>query len=116
MSNWKNIRLELATTAQFPAGSVSRGYLIRLPLADSDCVDRTAFEQNPHRATVRRYWSTEPDEAGIVEEAAGGWAMRCNGSAERMLLLEDLPIRLGQLVSVVEVDGERLPFRIASIR
>ena len=73
-------------------------------------------KNSPHRATVRRYWSTEPDEAGHLEEAGGGWAMRCNGSAERMLLLEQLPIRLGQLVSIIEVDGETLPFRIASIR
>ena len=116
MSNWKNIRLELAATAAFPAGSVSRGYLIRLPLAEDDGVDRTALGENPHRATVRRYWSTEPDEAGLVEQAAGGWAMRCNGSAARMLLIDDLPVRLGQLVSVIEVGGAKLPFRVASIR
>jgi hypothetical protein len=117
MSVWKNIRLELARTAQFPAGSVSRGYLIRLPLGDSDHVDRRTLQKTPHRATVRRYWSTEPDEAGVVEEASNGsWALRCNGSAPRMMLVENLPIRLGQLVSVVEEDGKKLPFRIASIR
>jgi hypothetical protein len=33
-----------------------------------------------------------------------------------MMLVENLPIRLGQLVSVVEEDGKKLPFRIASIR
>ena len=116
MSNWKNIRLELAKTVQFPAGSVSRGYLIRLPLGDNDRIDRTAFERDPHRATVRRYWSTEPDEAGLVHQTGGAWTMRCNGSAERMLLLGDLPIRLGQLVSVSDPEGDTLPFRVASIR
>ena len=116
MSVWKNIRLELARTAQFPAGSVSRGYLIRLPLGDSDHVDRRTLQKTPHRATVRRYWSTEPDEAGVVEEVANEWALRCNGSVPRKLLVGDLPIRLGQLVSVVETNGETLPFRVASIR
>ena len=115
MSNWKKIRLELARTAEFPAGSVSRGYLIRLPLEDSDRVDRDAVADNPHRATVRRYWSTEPDEAGLVQEAGNRWAMRCDGSADRMLLLDNVPIRLGQLISVVEPSGETLPFRVASI-
>jgi hypothetical protein len=116
MTNWKNIRLELARTDEFPAGSVSRGYLVWLPLDDEDFIDRAAFHRSPHRASVRRFWSTEPDESGLVHEADGAWAMRCNGSADRMLLLEKHPIRLGQLVAVLETAGEKLPFRVASIR
>ena len=116
MPNWKDIRLELARTAEFPAGSVSRGYLIRLPLDDSDLIDPVALERSPHRATVRRYWSTEPDEAGLVHKGDGGWAMRCNGMPDRLLLVDDRPIRLGQKVSVVEPGGDLLPFTIASIR
>lgn len=116
MTNWKNIRLELARTEDFPAGSVSRGYLIRLPLDDHDLIDRAAFEHSPKRATVRRYWSTDPDEAGLVHEEDSGWAMRCNGSADRMLLLDGRPILLGQQISVVETDGDVLPFTVASIR
>jgi len=116
MSIWKNIRLELGRTNEFPAGSVSRAYLIRLPLNDDDIVDRHAFELNPYRATVRRYWSTEPDEAGVVLPVDGDWAMRCNGTADRRLELNGRPIRLGQQVSVVGPDGAILPFRVASIR
>lgn len=116
MDNWKNIRLELAPSDDFPAGSVSRAYLVRLPLDDGDAVDRTAFLESPHKATVRRYWSSEPDEAGLVLHAKGGWTMRCDGRAERSLKLEGRPLRLGQLIPVVEADGAILPFRVASVR
>lgn len=116
MSIWKNIRLELGRTNEFPAGSVSRAYLIRLPLDDDDIVDQHAFELNPYRATVRRHWSTEPDETGLVLPVADDWAMRCNGTADRRLELNGRPMRLGQQISVVEPDGAILPFRVASIR
>src|SRR5690349_8889466 len=59
---WRSIRLELASTGEFPGGSVSRTFLVNLPLDDHDAVDRAALARNPRRATVRRHWSTEPDE------------------------------------------------------
>lgn len=116
MDNWKSIRLELAQTKGFPGGSVSRGYLLRLPLNDEDVVDQASFEQKPHWATVRRYWSTEPDEAGIALPVPGGWALRCNGKPDRLLELDSRPIRLGQQIAVVEANGAALPFRVASVR
>ena len=115
-THWKNIRLELARTREFPRGSVSRGYLIRLPLNDSDVVDPAGFDLSPHLATVRRYWSTEPDEAGLVIRTRAGWAFRCNGKPDRLLEVNGRPIRLGQQVAVVDPDGAALPFTIASIR
>jgi hypothetical protein len=116
MSNWKNIRLELARTKGFPAGSVGRGYLIRLPLDDNDFVDEEALQRSPHRATVRRYWSTEPDESGLLVRMDGGWAMHCDGRPVRMLELDDRPVRLGQQIAVEEPGGVLLPFRIAGVR
>ena len=116
MGNWKDIRLELARTNEFPAGSVSRGYLIRLPLNDHDAVDQAAFQNRPHRAKVRRYWSTEPDESGHVVDVEGGWVMRCNNKPDRILEFGGHPVRVGQQVSIVELDGTVLPFKIAGIR
>jgi hypothetical protein len=116
MTNWKSIRLELARTKEFPRGSVSRGYLLRLPLNDSDVIDPASFELSPHSATVRRYWSTEPDEAGMVIRLTDGWALRCDGKPDRLLEIDSRPIRLGQQLAVVDPDGATLPFKIASIR
>jgi hypothetical protein len=115
MYNWKKIRLELGRTTAFPSGSVSRGYLIQLPLDGEGCVDTAALAQRPQRATVRRYWSTEPDEAGVVLAVDGGWVMRCSGAPERALLLGGQAIRVGEQVSVLDPDGAVLPFRVASI-
>lgn len=114
--NWKSIRLELGSTSEFPAGSVSRAYLIRLPLDDEDGIDRAAVVQSPYRATVRRHWSTEPDQRGLLVAAGEDWAMRCNGNPDRILRLDGIPLRLGQRVSVRNADGSILPFKVASVR
>lgn len=114
--NWRSIRLELASTGQFPAGSVSRAYLLRLPLDERDGVDKAAFLDDPSRAIVRRHWSTEPDQRGIIVESGKDWGLCCDGKPERVLRLEGKPLRLGLKISMVEPDGTVLPFRIASIR
>jgi hypothetical protein len=116
MNNWKNIRLELAQSPEFPTGSVSRVYLIRVPLDDNDLVDEASLLKSPNLATARRHWSTDPDEAGLVQKVDGALAMSCNGTYARVLRLDGRPIRLGQQISVVEPDGAVLGFRIASIR
>lgn len=113
--NWKSIRLELARTGEFPAGSVSRAYLLRLPLDDFDIVDRSAFQENPSRATVRRHWSTEPDERGAIIPSGSDWAM-ASEEKRRLLKLDSQPVRIGRQVSVVEPDGTVLPFNVASVR
>ena len=113
--NWKSIRLELASTGEFPAGSVSRAYLVKLPLDDDDTLDEDALRLSPSRATVRRHWSTEPDERGLVVRADGHWSICCDGK-ERLLHLDSRPIRLGAQVSVVEPNGDILPLRVASVR
>ena len=113
--NWRSIRLELDRTNEFPAGSVSRAYLLRLPLDDFDMVDRAALATFPSKATVRRHWSTEPDENGVVVQAAEHWSLRCDGK-DRRLCLDLQPVRLGGRMSVVEADGSVLPFKIASVR
>lgn len=113
--NWKSIRLELGCTREFPAGSVSRAYLLRLPLDDQDKIDAEAFECNPQKATVRRHWSSDPDEWGYVQRDGGEWLLRCNGK-DRTFRFVSCSIRLGEKVQLVNSDGAALPFRIASVR
>lgn len=114
--NWRSIRLELASTREFPSGSVSRAFLIQLPLDDFDSVDAAALANNPSKATVRRYWSTEPDERGRLVPWGSDWAVRCLGKPDRVMQFDGTPIRLGQQVSVVEPDGKVLPLKVSSIR
>lgn len=114
--NWRSIRLELGSTGGFPVGSVSRAFLVNLPLDDYDVVDRAALVGNPAKATVRRHWSTDPDETGQIVQCGPEWAMRCRGKPDRLLQFDGKPMRLGQEVSVVEPDGTVLPLKVASVR
>lgn len=114
--NWRSIRLELGSTREFPAGSVSRAYLLRLPLDERDSVDAAAFVANPSRATVRRHWSTEADQQGVLVASGPDWKLRCDGKPERVLKLNGTPLRLGLQVSMIEPDGTVLPLKIASIK
>lgn len=114
--NWRSIRLELGSTGKFPAGSVSRAFLIRLPLDDADGVDEGAYLQNPTRATVRRHWATEADQGGVLVPSGHDWKLRCGDQPDRILKLNGTPLRLGLRVSMLEPDGTVLPLRIASIK
>ncbi|MFL6722137.1 MAG: hypothetical protein ACJ8FT_10105 [Sphingomonas sp.] len=116
MNVWKNVRLELASTNEFPAGSVSRAYLIRLPLGDDDRVDEAAYLEDPTKATVRRHWSSEPDISGSLSWEDGAWIIRCSALPDRWLELDGKPIRLGQRIEIITDSGTTLPFRVATIR
>jgi hypothetical protein len=116
--NWKSIRLELARTRDFPEGSASRAYLLRLPLDQSGLIDEAVLSKTPARATVRRFWPNEPDMAGYVLRASDGWAFSYEPGEEddeAIFHLENHPIRLGEYLTLTEPDGRRLPFRVASI-
>jgi hypothetical protein len=109
--NWKTIRLELAPTEEFPNGSVSRGFLIRVPLNDNWRIDEGALSSLPERAQVRRFWSTEPDQKGRVTRANGHLVLRCAGKPDRLLDL-NANLQPGNEVTVVEEGGAGLPFRV----
>ena len=112
--NWKSIRLELGCTAEFPSGSVSRAYLVRLPLDGDGRVDGTEVERHPNLATFRRHWSSDPDERGQVAPNGAAWHLDCTGK-KRTLSFGSKPIRLGTKVLIREPNGDVLPFRVASI-
>ena len=117
--NWKSIRLELARTREFPEGSVSRSYLLRLPLDADGKVDAAAVIRDPAQATVRRFWPSEPDMIGYVVQTPNGWAFSYEPGEEddeKIFHLESHPLRLGEYITVTEPDGSKLPFRVASLR
>ena len=117
--NWNTVRLELARTRDFPQGSASRAYLLRLPLDDSGAIDEGAIRSDPGHATVRRFWPNERDRSGRIVATADGWAVRYDpGDAEgdAVYRLETQALHLGGEVRVTEPDGRLLPFRVASLR
>jgi hypothetical protein len=117
--SWRSIRLELARTADFPDGSASRTYLLRLPLNEEGLIDEHALKQAPALATVHRYWPNEPDMFGFVIRTAKGWAISYEPGEEddeTVFHLETHPLQEGNYITLTEPDGRRLPFRVASVR
>jgi hypothetical protein len=116
---WYCLRLELARTKDFPQGSASRCYLLRLPLTADGLIDEAARRADPARATVRRFWPNQPDLSGYVIRTPRGWAFSyCPGEEddETVFHLESHPMRVGAYLTLTEPDGQQLPFRVASAR
>lgn len=114
--NWKTIRLELAGTREFPAGSAARAFLLRLPLHDDGSIDEAEVAHRPSRATVRRFWASEPDASGRIVRCPSGWECRCGqrGHETMAFRLPSQPIRIGEQIVMTDSCGFELPFRIAS--
>ncbi|WP_300974985.1 hypothetical protein [Sphingomonas sp. LHG3406-1] len=115
--NWKSIRLELGRTHDFPTGSASRAYVMRLPLADDGTIDEQAVVEQPEQATVRRMWPSQPDVSGHLIRAGQGWAFLAgrNGHQRKVWSEFDaLPINEGGLLTLRE-NGQALPFRVAKL-
>lgn len=119
MVQWKIVRLELGQTAQFPDGSASRAYILRLPLNDAGLIDGAALARDPAMGTVRRFWPNEADQTGYLVKNSHGWAFAHSldgasghGDGNNLFHLEPCPIRLGASVALTGPDGERLPFRV----
>ena len=118
VSEWHVVRLELARTEKFPNGSPSRTYLIRLPLNDDGLIDESARAAEPNRATIRRFWPRQADWSGYILKVKDGWAFSCSfgeTDGNHVIHLENHPIRSGEYLTLVEANGTRLPFRVASI-
>ena len=121
---WKVIRLELASSWEFPRGSAGRSYLIRLPLTDDGAIDTVTLEQQPARATVRRYWPNQADMRGYLVRTPAGYAIRyeANGPVahndDELALCQFCAeaIRPGEQIFLTEPDGSKLRFRVAGMQ
>lgn len=113
---WMSVRLELASSPGFPRGSASRAFLLRLPLDEHGMIDGAAVRGAPAKATVRRFWASEPDMAGKVVKQNGGWALQCGrrGASSTYLLRND-PLLVDEILSIEADDKTAMPFRVISI-
>lgn len=120
---WKVIRLELASSWEFPRGSAGRSYLIRLPLSENGAIDTATLECQPIRATVRRHWPNEADMLGYLVHTPMGYAIRYekngakpNGAHDPQLFQFGADaIRIGEQIFLTEPDGRKLRFRVAGM-
>ncbi|AKH42110.1 hypothetical protein FHS61_002355 [Altererythrobacter atlanticus] len=116
---WKIVRLTLARTPEYPEGSAQHAYELVLPLGEDGLIDREAFEQNRGRATVQRIWPGEGVQRGAILHKRDGWAFSYRpGDAddEDLFHLEHHPLVAGNYVTLTEPDGDRLPYRVVTVR
>lgn len=113
---WQTIRLELGSTREFPMGSAGRVFLLRLPLNEDGSIDEEEVAQRPSRATVRRFWASEPDASGRIVRGGRGWecSFKQEGTSGTYSLPRQ-PLKLGESLIITGPDGCRLPFRVASM-
>lgn len=117
MSQWHVIKLELAPTEEFPNGSPGRAFLLRLPLGRDGSIDGARLSDAPRSAFVRRFWPNEPDRSGMIFPCTSGWTLAFSGEdAGQYCVLEDGPVRPGNVLLVRDPSGERRPFRVLSVQ
>lgn len=115
MPKWNLVRLELARTPDFPEGSASRAYMLRVPLDPTGLIDEVALARRPGMATVRRFWPNEPDQTGYLLRNGKGWLFSYAEGAEddeKLYHLDAHPLRIGDYVTITEPDGARFPFKV----
>lgn len=116
---WRLVRLEHGRSAQFPSGSVVRGYLLRVPLRANGHIDTQIHALNPARSTARRFWPSEPIRSGYVIRQAAIWRLVSgwmDGSGEPFAWFEDCSFREGEQVSLTEPRRGAMPYLVANIR
>ena len=114
--NWKTIRLELGPTERFPKGSASRAFLLRAPIDETGAIDAEALARNPAQATVRRFWASERDESGPLEQSDGSWVFRPQvGHGGKDYSFGKGPFRADARIIVRQPNGTELPFRVVSV-
>jgi hypothetical protein len=115
----KLIRLELARTKEFPAGSARHGYEFVAPLDAGGHLDAKGWKDFESACTVRRFWGDAPDEQGtLVRRKDGKWAFSYEpGDAddEPIFRFDRHAFVKGEYVSVTEHDGTTRTFRVAAV-
>lgn len=123
----QRIRLELARDPDFPVGSREHGYDIIVPLDASGHISIDGWKADRDHCRVRRFWGHEGEMIGHVVHKPGGtggiWAfhydirggVNAQGHDESGVHFETHAFKLGEYVSIKELDGEMRTFRVVAV-
>ncbi|HVV61358.1 MAG TPA: hypothetical protein VHD14_06325 [Pseudolabrys sp.] len=120
----KHIRLTLARSKEFPAGSTRHGYDVVAPLDEQNHIDLDAWKANRAKCIVRRFWEGEDDQSGLLVHKSGGvkhgrWVFdydpKEQSDDEPGFLFGTHAFVAGEYVSVRGHDGQTHTFYVNSI-
>ncbi len=120
---FKRIRLELARSKAFPAGSVNHGYEFVAPLDADGHIDPVLWHKYRDHCRVRQFWGEE-EEVGRLLHRPGGpeharWVFDYAGKAEYNdesgYRFGAHAFRPGEYVSIADEAGELHTFSVASV-
>lgn len=70
-TSMKRIRLTLARSKDFPAGSLNHGYELDAPLDAAGHINPVAWRADPGRCRVRRFWGKDEQLGRLVHRPGG---------------------------------------------
>jgi hypothetical protein len=122
----KSIRLNLARSKEFPAGSAQHGYEFVAPLDHNGHIDPVLWRKYRDLCRVRRFWPGSDDEVGRLVHKPGGaehasWAFHYDPAADED---DEAGYRFGthvfapgEYVSIKDHDNDEFhTFRVASVK
>ena len=119
----KRIRLNLARSKEFPAGSAQRGYEFVAPLDADGHIDARLWRQHREHCGVRRFWDDEEEFGKLVHKPGGNehsrWVFDYDDSAdeddEAGYRFGSHAFRPGEYVSIRDEDGAMHTFQVVSV-
>jgi hypothetical protein len=121
----KRIRLNLARSKQYPAGSAQHGYEFVAPLDRSGHIDAHLWHQYRDHCRVRRFWHGEDDQIGRLVHKPGGpeharWVFdydpERDDDDEAGYRFGAHAFAPGEYVSIRDEEGELHTFQVASVQ
>ena len=121
---FKRIRLNLARSKEFPAGSAQHGYEFVAPIDDNGHIDSHLWQQFRDHCGVRRFWNGSDEQIGRLVYKPGGaeharWVFDYDPSRAdddesgyRFGVHAFLP---GEYVSISDDDGQLHTFKVMAV-
>ena len=119
----KRIRLNLARSKEFPAGSERRGYEFVAPLDETWHINPTLWQKYREHCGVRRFWDGDEEVGRLVHKPGGAaharWMFDYGSGAdtdeETGYRFAAHAFRPGEYVSIREDDGVLHTFQVVSV-
>lgn len=119
----KRIRLNLARSKEFPAGSARHGYEFVAPLDASGHIDANLWRAHREHCGVRRFWGDEEEIGKLVHKPGGKehsrWIFDYDDAAdyddEAGYRFASHAFVSGEYVSIRDDEGELHTFQVVSV-